>query len=46
MQSLVACHMHFEQLPADTECLAGVQDEKREGRVDPVQAGGTLKKNG
>ena len=34
--------MHFEKLPAFTECWAGVQDEKREGLVDPGQAGGSF----
>ena len=46
MLSLAASHMHFEQLPADTECWEGVQDEKREGWVNPVQAGGPFKKKG
>ena len=37
MLSLLACHIHFEKLPAVTECWKGVQDEKQ---VDPGQAGG------
>ena len=40
MLPLVACHMHFEYIPAVTKGWAGVQDKKREGWVDPGQAGG------
>ena len=32
--------MHFVLLTAVTECWAGVQEDKREGWVDPGQAGG------